>query len=246
MSAARAKGEPVIRLDKVTRILTDGPEPFTLVDDISFDVHAGEFLAITGPSGSGKSSLIYLMGLLDTPTSGRIWLDGTDTTDASDGEKGLMRLEKLGFVFQFHFLLPEFTALENIMLPMQKHGRLSEAEMRARAYALLAEFGLEEEGHKLPNQLSGGERQRVAIARAMANDPLVIIADEPTGNLDSRNSTLVFDLFGKLVREEGKAIITVTHEQDMAAKAQRRLHIVDGKLSSDDGGKPPRKRRRAA
>ncbi len=226
--------EPIVSLDGVTRILTDGPAPVTLVADIAMEVFPGEVVAVTGPSGSGKSSLIYLIGLLDEPTRGRIVLDGRDATRASRSEREIMRLEKIGFVFQFHFLLPEFSATDNIMLPMRKLGRLGEMAMRARAAELLGQFGLGAAGHKRPHQLSGGERQRVAIARALANDPLLVIADEPTGNLDSRNSAIVFDMFRRLTREQGKAVIVVTHDLDLARTVDRQIRLVDGRVV--DGG----------
>lgn len=225
--------EPIVSLDGVSRILTDGPEPVTLVEDIDLAVYPGEVVAITGPSGSGKSSLIYLIGLLDDPTVGRIMLSGRDATRAGKSDRERMRLEKIGFVFQFHFLLPEFSARDNVMLPMRKLGALSDDQMRARADLLLGRFGLAAAGPKRPHQLSGGERQRVAIARALANDPILIIADEPTGNLDSRNSTLVFDLFRKLTRENGKAVIVVTHDLELASRVDRQIRLVDGRLVAE-------------
>ena len=161
-----------------------GTVSHTLVNGIDLSVSAGEFLAITGPSGSGKSSLLYLLGLLDGPTEGEIFMDGQATSGLSETEKADLRLKTCGFVFQFHFLLPEFTALENVLLPMRTLGRLSSADMRTKALALLGSLGLSEQTQKRPNQLSGGQRQRVAMARALANDPKIIVADEPTGNLD--------------------------------------------------------------
>ena len=228
--------EPIVSLEGVTRILTDGPAPVTLVADITLEVYPGEVVAVTGPSGSGKSSLIYLIGLLDDPTTGRIVLDGRDATRSSKAERERMRLEKIGFVFQFHFLLPEFSTLDNVMLPMKKLGRLGEMAMRARAAELLGHFGLASAGHKRPHQLSGGERQRVAIARALANDPLLVIADEPTGNLDSRNSAIVFDMFRRMTREEGKAVIVVTHDLDLARTVDRQIKLVDGRVVAEGEG----------
>lgn len=220
--------ENVIEVKGVSRILTEEPIPVTLVKDINFTIKHGEFVAIVGPSGSGKSSLMYLLGLLDLPTQGEIFLDGFNTTKAKPIEIEKIRLEKIGFVFQFHFLLPEFSALDNIMLPMRKLGKLNESEMRARAEKLLGYFGIENAGYKKPGQLSGGERQRVAIARAMANDPLIILADEPSGNLDTKNADLVFALFEKLVNEQNKTVITITHDPSLAARAHRQINIVDG------------------
>ena len=174
-----AAAEPVLRAENLSRVL-EGEVAAVLVREAAVTVHPGEMVAIMGPSGSGKSSLLYLLGLLDRPTTGTIWLGGEDTSGFTDEQMARIRLEKLGFVFQFHFLLPEFTALDNVMLPMRRLGRLAEDEQRERARRLLIELGLEGHEHKRPGQLSGGQRQRVAIARAQANDPLVILADEPT------------------------------------------------------------------
>jgi lipoprotein-releasing system ATP-binding protein len=219
----------VIEARGVTRILP-GPIPVTLVDNINLSIEAGEFVAITGPSGSGKSSLLYLLGLLDRPTSGTVLLDGRDTSEASAAELAELRLSRLGFVFQFHFLLPEFTVLGNVMIPMRKLGGAPDSELRSRAEAILADLGLADHAGKLPTQLSGGQRQRVAIARALANRPRVVLADEPTGNLDTKSAQTVFDIFARLTRETGTAVITVTHDEGLAAQTSRRVHLVDGKL----------------
>lgn len=224
---------PIIQLDNVTRILKEEALPVTLVKDVSFTVPARQFAAIVGPSGSGKSSLMYLIGLLDSPTRGKIIIDGIDTTIATNQQKEHIRLEKIGFVFQFHFLLPEFSAEDNIMLPIRKLGKLTPEAAKERARTLLTYFGLKDAGHKFPGQLSGGERQRVAIARAMANNPSIILADEPSGNLDTKNAALVFDMFERLVKEEGKTVITITHDLELAARTGRQIHIQDGKLVSE-------------
>jgi len=224
------KKKTIIKLSNISRILTDEEIPVTLVQDINCDIKAGEFISITGASGSGKSSLMYLLGLLDDPTEGSIIIDGLETTKASDAEKEHLRLEKLGFVFQFHFLLEEFSVLDNVMLPMRKLGVLSNKEMKKRAEYLLGNFGLEEMGWKKPRQLSGGERQRVAVARALANNPKVVLADEPTGNLDTHNAETVFHFFEKLSKEEGITVIIITHDPDLAKRADRRIHLVDGKI----------------
>ena len=221
----------------VTRILP-GPQPVTLVRDVNLSFEAGEFVAISGPSGSGKSSLLYLLGLLDQPSSGRIVLDGQDTETLDKAALARLRLEKLGFVFQFHFLLPEFSALENVLIPMRKLAREPVAAMRERAAGLLGRLGLGERLARRPDQLSGGERQRCAIARALANEPLLLLADEPTGNLDTVNAANVFEIFGRLAREQGKTVLTVTHDPGLAALAHRRIRIVDGRIVEDDRSGP--------
>jgi len=228
--AARDMAGPLIKTEGLTRVLP-GDVPVTLVEDITMSVEPGEFLVITGPSGSGKSSLLYLLGLLDLPTRGELWLQGNPTRGLREPDLAALRLRSIGFVFQFHFLLPEFTSLRNVMLPMQRLGLYGEGECRRRAKALLETFGLGEALRKRPGQLSGGMRQRVAIARALANDPPLVLADEPTGNLDSRNSEIVFEAFLRIAREEGRTVIAVTHDEDFASGADRRIHLVDGRIA---------------
>jgi len=223
----------LIEADHLTRILP-ATVPVTLVRDVSLTVDEHEFIAITGPSGSGKSSLLYLLGLLDRPTSGTLRIAGRDTLSLDDDDLARLRLEMLGFVFQFHFLLPEFSVLENVTLPMRKLGRLSSTAMRERAASLLEELGLAGHRDKRPDQLSGGQRQRVAVARALANDPHVLLADEPTGSLDSKSSEQVFQILRDLVHKRGKTVIAVTHDMDIAARADRRIHLVDGAVVSDE------------
>jgi lipoprotein-releasing system ATP-binding protein len=215
----------------LTRILP-GIVPVTLVQDVTLSIGEGEFVAITGPSGSGKSSLLYLLGLLDRPSAGVLRISGRDTAALCERERAQIRLATLGFVFQFHFLLPEFTVRENVEIPMRRLGRLDKAAMRARSTQLLEALGLAGHLDKRPDQLSGGQRQRVAVARSLANDPPIVLADEPTGSLDSKNSEQVFAILDALVRERGKTVIAVTHDADMAARASRRIHLVDGRLAA--------------
>ena len=215
---------------KATRVI-GGDVPATLVSDVDVSVSAGEFVAITGPSGSGKSSLLYLLGLLDRPTSGEIWLDDVSTTPLDDDARADLRLATLGFVFQFHFLLPEFSARENVMLPMRALGRLKTQEQVARAEMLLDQLGLKDHAHKRPDQMSGGQRQRVAIARALANDPKVVLADEPTGNLDTRAGERVLEVLRGLVDAQRRAVVMVTHDLALAARADRQIRIVDGRIA---------------
>jgi len=229
---------PLIEAGHVTRILP-GIVPTTLVRDVSLTIGEREFVAITGPSGSGKSSLLYLLGLLDLPTSGEVLIRGRATTRMSEPERGHIRLTTLGFVFQFHFLLPEFTVLHNVMLPMRALGALSPAAMRERAASLLTALGLGEHIAKRPDQLSGGQRQRVAVARALANDPPLILADEPTGSLDSRSSEQVFEILREVVEGRGKTVVAVTHDLGLAARMHRRIQLMDAAVEADTRADAP-------
>jgi lipoprotein-releasing system ATP-binding protein len=219
----------VLRTEGLTRVLP-GDVPVTLVEDITLEIEQGEFVAIMGPSGSGKSSLLYLLGLLDMPTSGKIFLNGADTQGLSEDELADIRLRQLGFVFQFHFLLAEFSALDNVLLPVRKLGLLSESEALARGLELLGSLGLGDQARKLPGQMSGGQRQRVAVARALANDPLILFADEPTGALDTKSSENLRAIFRELSREQKRTVVAVTHDPNFAKAADRVLFLVDGKL----------------
>jgi lipoprotein-releasing system ATP-binding protein len=222
---------PVLEIRDASRVLA-GPVPVTLVDHASAAFAPGDFVSITGPSGSGKSSLLYLLSLIDRPTSGDVLLEGRPTAGLSGDELAALRLSRLGFVFQFHFLLAEFTVRENVALPMRRLGALAPDAVKARAEELLSRLGLSAALDKTPDQLSGGERQRVAVARALANDPAIILADEPTGNLDSRNARIVFDIFADLARREGKTVIVVTHETSLAEEADVRVEMLDGRIQA--------------
>ena len=232
----------VLLAERVTRRL-EGEIPVTLVEDADVAIERGEFVVIRGPSGSGKSSLLYLLGLLDRPTSGRLLLDGEDTSGFDEDRLASTRLAKLGFVFQFHFLLNEFSAADNVLMPMRRLARLERDAQRARALQLLRDLGLAGHEHKLPSQLSGGQRQRVAIARALANDPLVILADEPTGALDTKSADNVRAILRELATVQGRSIIAVTHDMHFAEAADRQIEIVDGRIVAPPGapgipGKP--------
>lgn len=217
----------------LTRILAVEP-PVALVRDIDLVVEPGRFVAVIGPSGCGKSSLLYLLGLLDRSTEGNVWFDGVDTNALDAEARAQLRLERIGFVFQFHFLLPEFTALENVMLPIRRLGRISDSAARARAMEVLDSMGLADQAGKTPDRMSGGQRQRVAIARALANDPALILGDEPTGNLDSASSERVVELFRSIARDQGRAVVCVTHDQDVSAAADARIHMLDGRIVNAD------------
>lgn len=213
----------------LTRILPGDP-PVTLVDEASFGVPAGRFAVITGPSGCGKSSLLYLLGLLDTPTAGSLKIEGEEMAGLAGNARAALRLERFGFIFQFHFLLPELNALDNVILPGRRLGRLAPEECRDRGRMLLDGLGLADKADRLPSRLSGGERQRVAIARALINDPAILLADEPTGSLDSLNSSRVIDTLQHLARDYERTVLCVTHDIGIAARAEYRIEMQDGRV----------------
>ncbi len=219
-----------LRCEGLHRYLGQGEGRVHVLRGVSFEAKAGNVTAIVGPSGCGKSTLLYLLGLLDQPDGGSIWIRDQLMSNSSDLDRTAARGEHIGFVFQFHFLMQEFSALDNVMMPMRKLGRLSESEMAARARGLLTDVGLGEKTHRLATQLSGGEQQRVAIARALANQPAIILADEPTGNLDVRNSGLIFDLLTRLAKENGQAVVLVTHNPDIANRCDEIKPMRDGEF----------------
>ena len=223
----------VMEARDLVRALGEGDTARPVLQGVSLGVRRGELVALTGPSGSGKSTLLYLLGALDRPTSGEVWLEGLELNGLHDEERAELRRERLGFIFQFHFLLPELTALENVMVPMLRLGRLSREECAQRGRELLSLFGLEELAGRKPGQLSGGQQQRVAVARAIANDPAVVLADEPTGNLDSANAEAVFETLASLAREQGRSVVMVTHDPEMARRADRQIRLRDGLVQEE-------------
>ena len=222
----------ILRTERLGRVLP-AVVPVTLLADVSLGFERASFSVITGPSGSGKSSLLYLLGLLDVPTSGEVFVEDVATSAMDDAARTRLRLAAFGFVFQFHFLLPEFTVLDNVMLPMRQLGRLSRAAMRVRAMELLESLDMADQANKRPDALSGGQRQRTAVARALANDPPVVLADEPTGALDTKNAAAVFAVLAGLAAQ-GRTVIAVTHDEGLAATAARRIHLVDGRVVRDE------------
>jgi lipoprotein-releasing system ATP-binding protein len=222
----------MLRAENLHRHLGQGEARVHVLRGLSLELQPGKLYAVSGPSGCGKSTLLYLLGLLDRQDAGDIWISGERMSAAADAERTAARNRLLGFIFQFHFLLPEFTAIENVLLPMRKLGQHSPEQMLARGQKLLEDVGLGAKTHRLANQLSGGEQQRVAIARALANDPAVLLADEPTGNLDQQNSNHVFDLLTRLAREKGHTVLLVTHNPELAQRADANLRMRDGQFLS--------------
>jgi putative ABC transport system ATP-binding protein len=220
----------MIELRGVSKTVESGGRPLTILHPLDLTIASGEFIAVVGPSGSGKSTLLGLLAGLDAPSSGQILIDGTDITRLSEDALARLRGETIGFVFQFFHLVPSLTAFENILVPMEI-ARRRDATTRARS--LLAEVGLDDRGHHYPSQLSGGEQQRVAIARALANDPRIVLADEPTGNLDSATGRYIMDLLLEVRRSRGSTLVLVTHDAGLAALADSRLVLRDGRPVHD-------------
>ncbi|MFM2018530.1 MAG: hypothetical protein RL007_2186 [Bacteroidota bacterium] len=217
-------------LDKFFR----DPVDFQALKKVNISVERGEFVSIVGSSGSGKSTLLYVLSTLDTDYEGHIFLAGEDLSVKSKNELAEIRNEKIGFVFQFHYLLPEFTVLDNVMLPALKLGKYSDEEIRKRALEKLGMLGLADQADKKASKLSGGQQQRVAIARALINDPQIIFGDEPTGNLDSKNAQLVFDIFRELKEKYNQTIMVVTHDMNLAAQTDRTIRLHDGEVVGSD------------
>jgi len=221
----------MIELKNVSKVVRSGTEDLTILDDVSIEIPDGEFVAVTGASGSGKSTLLGLIAGLDAPTSGEILIDRASVTEMSEDALATLRSEKIGFIFQSFHLIPSLTAFENVLIPMEILG-LKDA--RARAGKLLEDVELTNRGHHYPTELSGGEQQRIAIARAFANQPKILLADEPTGNLDSRNGEHIFELMTNLHLRNNVTLVLVTHDQNLSQRAQRQIILKDGRVLSDD------------
>jgi putative ABC transport system ATP-binding protein len=221
----------MIELKNVSKVVQSGTEDLTILDQVSLEIPDGEFVAVTGASGSGKSTLLGLIAGLDAPTSGAILVDGASVTEMSEDALATLRSEKIGFIFQSFHLIPSLTAYENVLIPMEIIGL---RDAKNRALQLLEDVELTSRGHHYPTELSGGEQQRIAIARAFANSPKILLADEPTGNLDSRNGEHIFDLMTGLHLKNNVTLVLVTHDQNLSKRAQRQVVLKDGRILSDD------------
>jgi lipoprotein-releasing system ATP-binding protein len=230
--------QPIISASHVTKIFTE-PVEFKVLNDISLDVNRGEFVVLVGPSGSGKTTLMYALSTLDTVYDGTITIDGVDIRTLSKNALADFRNSMIGFVFQFHYLLPDFTVLQNVMLPAQRRGLLSIEEMEDRAMKTLALLGVADQATKRSSKLSGGQQQRVAIARALINEPKIIFGDEPTGNLDTKNTSMVLDILNELKHELHQTILMVTHDVEFAKRADRVISIRDGRIVNDNDNFSP-------
>lgn len=220
----------ILEAQNISKIYTIEDRQISVLNDVTFSVGDGEFVVIKGTSGSGKSTLLSLLSGLDSPTSGRIFIEGTDITDLTEDELAPLRNETIGYVFQSFHLVPSLTALENVMFPAELR---RDPQALAKAEALLVRVGLDQRGNNFPHQLSGGEKQRVAICRALINNPRIIFADEPTGNLDSKNGQAILELLLELQHERQTTLILVTHDDTIAARAERLITLVDGKIGSE-------------
>ncbi|WP_299996536.1 lipoprotein-releasing ABC transporter ATP-binding protein LolD [uncultured Cedecea sp.] len=222
----------LLQCDKLCKRYLEGSVQTDVLHDVSFSMKPGELMAIVGSSGSGKSTLLHLLGGLDSPSSGDVVFNGQALSQLSSSAKAELRNRELGFIYQFHHLLPDFTALENVAMPLLI-GKQKPAEAQQRALEMLAAVGLEKRSHHRPSELSGGERQRVAIARSLVNNPRLVLADEPTGNLDARNANSIFELLGELNVRQGTAFLVVTHDLQLAKRMSRQLEMRDGRLTQD-------------
>lgn len=225
--------DEIIRMEDLTKVYDTGEIQVAALKSIDLTIHKGEFIAIMGASGSGKSTLMNIIGCLDRPTEGHYYLEGVDVMEKTDNQLSAVRNKQIGFVFQSFNLISRTSALKNVELPMV-YGRISAEERKERALELLKNVGLEDRAHHMPNELSGGQKQRVAIARALANKPGIILADEPTGNLDSQSSVEIMEIFSMLNRQEGNTVIIVTHERDIAEFTDRIITFKDGRIIKDE------------
>ncbi len=223
--------ENILETKGIGKYFTD-PVKTKVLDDVAFEVKRGEFLTLVGKSGCGKSTLLYILSTMDRDYEGQLRIDGELLTGKSVDRLAEVRNEKIGFVFQFHYLLPEFSCLKNVMIPALKLGKYSRKEIEARAYQKLEILGIQDQALKQASKLSGGQQQRVALARALINDPLIIMGDEPTGNLDSKNTAIVFDIFKELSSVYNQTIIAVTHDNDFAQQSDRTIEMADGRIVS--------------
>ena len=221
----------VLQTKNINKYFYD-PVKFKVLSDINMSINEGEFVSIVGKSGCGKSTLLYILSTMDTDYEGELLINGDDLSKKTDDNLAKIRNQHIGFVFQFHYLLSEYNVLRNVMIPAIKLAKYSLKEIEHRAMEQLRKLDMTDQALKYPNQLSGGQKQRVAIARALINDPLIIMGDEPTGNLDKKNSDLVFDIFNNLVKERNQALLIVTHDPDFAARTQRTIEMADGKIIS--------------
>lgn len=224
---------PIIKLNKIIKQYVLEDETLTILKGIDLEIKKGEYAAIIGPSGSGKSTLMHVIGLLDKPTTGEIFIEGNDISNLTDAQTSILRNEFVGFVFQQFNLINKMSILENVLLPTIYIRRKIDFDPTERALYLLDRFGIKDKAKSYPNKLSGGQQQRVAIARALINKPKLILADEPTGNLDTKTGDKIMDLLGELNKNDGNTILIVTHEPDIAAKTRRQIKIVDGKICGD-------------
>lgn len=230
-TVAPLKSKALLRVEGLEKTFKQGGQSLTILQNLSMSLDKGEMVALVGPSGAGKSTLLQMVGLLDSPTAGRITIAGHDASDMNDEQRTAMRRDYIGFVYQFHYLLPEFSALENVVLPQMIAGR-KKKDARVRAETLLTALGLQHRMSHRPARLSGGEQQRVAIARALANQPKILLADEPTGNLDANTSADVFEILIELVRSAGIGALIATHNMDLAMQMDRVLELKNGRLTS--------------